>query len=151
MRASLAVLTPEQLAEVVVSRVRIERAKGFLMQAYDIDADRAFDLLKWWSQATTVKLRVLARQLTEELDGLPQDQPNALVKTCDSLLATGYAGLGRVERAPLRATDPSSRPPSPRRVPARPRACDGVAAVVKRVDVAGQFDDPLAERNRLSH
>ncbi|MDX1890675.1 ANTAR domain-containing protein [Mycolicibacterium sp. 050158] len=42
MRASLAVLTPEQLADVVVSRVRIERAKGFLMQVYDIDADRAF-------------------------------------------------------------------------------------------------------------
>ena len=39
----------------------IEQAKGMLMLIYGLDADAAFDLLKWRSQKSNVKLRRLAK------------------------------------------------------------------------------------------
>ena len=38
----------------------IEQAKGVLMAAYGITADRAFEVLVWRSQETNLKLRELA-------------------------------------------------------------------------------------------
>lgn len=46
-------------------RATIERAVGGLMVAYGLDADRAFDMLRWWSQNSNVKVRVLAGRLVE--------------------------------------------------------------------------------------
>lgn len=46
-----------RVAEITGNRAVIERAKGMLMLVYGIDADAAFDLLKWRSQETNVKLR----------------------------------------------------------------------------------------------
>ncbi|WP_396885585.1 ANTAR domain-containing protein [Mycolicibacterium sp. CBMA 226] len=37
------------LSGVVEARALIEQAKGVLMVAYGVDADRAFDILKWRS------------------------------------------------------------------------------------------------------
>ena len=38
-----------------------------LMLIYRINADSAFELLKWRSQETNVKLRVLAKQIAKDL------------------------------------------------------------------------------------
>jgi AmiR/NasT family two-component response regulator len=51
------------VAEISENRAPIEQAKGVLMYVYQIDADAAFDLLRWRSQETNVKLRALAEQL----------------------------------------------------------------------------------------
>ncbi len=51
----------EAVAEIAVNRACFEQVKGILMLVYRIDADVAFDLLKWRSQETNVKLRVLPR------------------------------------------------------------------------------------------
>ena len=41
----------EAVAEIAENRAVIEQVKGILMMVYRIDADAAFDLLKWRSQA----------------------------------------------------------------------------------------------------
>jgi ANTAR domain-containing protein len=43
------------------------------MMVYRIDADTAFDLLKWRSQETNVKLRTLAEQLLADFVTLRDD------------------------------------------------------------------------------
>ncbi len=48
------------LSAVADARARIEQAKGVLMAAYGISAERAFDILVWRSQETNLKLRDLA-------------------------------------------------------------------------------------------
>ena len=52
------------VAEIIEHRAVIEQAKGVLMAVYRIDAQAAFDLLRWGSQHTNTKLRVMAEQLT---------------------------------------------------------------------------------------
>ncbi|HZQ30792.1 MAG TPA: PAS and ANTAR domain-containing protein [Mycobacterium sp.] len=56
----------EAVAEIAQSRAVIEQAKGMLMLVYQIDADTAFELLKWRSQEANVKLRVLAEQIAAD-------------------------------------------------------------------------------------
>lgn len=53
----------ETMSEWVDSRAVIDQAKGVLMFVYDIDADRAFDLLTWRSQQANIKVRALSEQL----------------------------------------------------------------------------------------
>jgi hypothetical protein len=56
-------LVSAAVAEIGKSRAAIEQAKGMLMFVYRIDADAAFELLRWRSQVTNTKLRALAEQL----------------------------------------------------------------------------------------
>jgi PAS domain S-box-containing protein len=72
------------MASVVESRAVIDQAKGILMAAYGIDADRAFDILKWRSQATQVKLRNVAARLVEAV--IRQGLAPETVITIDHLL-----------------------------------------------------------------
>src|SRR6202048_4228154 len=51
-----------EVEKITKSRASIEQAKGMLMAIYGIDGEAAFDLLKWGSQETNVKLRALAEQ-----------------------------------------------------------------------------------------
>ena len=51
------------VAEIAENRATIEQAKGMLMLIYRIDDDSAFELMKWRSQETNVKLRILADQV----------------------------------------------------------------------------------------
>lgn len=53
------------LSAVADARARIEQAKGVLMAAYDISAERAFDILVWRSQETNLKLRDLASRFLD--------------------------------------------------------------------------------------
>ncbi|CAJ1587016.1 PAS and ANTAR domain-containing protein [[Mycobacterium] wendilense] len=55
------------VADFSTNRAVIEQAKGMLMLIYDIPADRAFDILRWRSQHTNVKLRSLCEQLIDTL------------------------------------------------------------------------------------
>lgn len=70
------------------SRPLIEQAKGALMSAYGIDAERAFGLLRRYSQQRNVKVREVARVLVEAMSrdgGLPSDtrlELNRLVTEC---------------------------------------------------------------------
>ncbi|WP_242657202.1 PAS and ANTAR domain-containing protein [Mycobacterium talmoniae] len=57
------------VSEVAESRAIIEQAKGVLMVAYSISADRAFDILVWRSQETNVKVRDLAARFLSALSG----------------------------------------------------------------------------------
>ncbi len=58
-----------QLAAISESRAVIEQAKGVLMAAYGITANRAFDILVWRSQETNVRLRELALKFMAAISG----------------------------------------------------------------------------------
>ena len=62
-------LMTAQLAAISVNRAVIEQAKGVLMAAYGISADRAFEILVWRSQETNLKLRELALRFMAALGG----------------------------------------------------------------------------------
>ncbi len=59
-----------RVGEITEHRAAIERAKGMLMLIYDIDAEAAFDLLRWLSQASNVKVRSLCERLCIDLRGV---------------------------------------------------------------------------------
>src|SRR6476661_8786360 len=51
---------------IAEARADIERTKGMLMLIYGMDEAAAFELLKWRSQETNVKLRLLAAQVATD-------------------------------------------------------------------------------------
>ncbi len=67
------------LPDLFENRAAIEQAKGVLMLVYRVSAEQAFRVLQWRSQETNVKLRVLAKQLLEEIATLPM--PTAAVQS----------------------------------------------------------------------
>jgi PAS domain S-box-containing protein len=58
-----------QLAVIAEDRAVIEQAKGVLIAAYGITANRAFEVLVWRSQETNVKIRELASRFTAAMSG----------------------------------------------------------------------------------
>jgi ANTAR domain/PAS fold len=67
------------------SRPAIEQAKGALMISYGLDPDRAFQLLRSYSQRTNVKLREVARNVVDAL--VDRDLPLGSRATWDELAA----------------------------------------------------------------
>jgi hypothetical protein len=65
------------------------RAKKVLMLAYDIDAENAFELLRWGSQAGHVTMRVLAARLIDAVSGLAGSALDETRAACDDVLFTG--------------------------------------------------------------
>jgi ANTAR domain/PAS fold len=59
-------LITAKVNEITEHRAVIEQAKGMLMLVYGLDAQGAFDLLKWRSQESNVKVRRLAHQIVED-------------------------------------------------------------------------------------
>lgn len=57
------------VSEVAEMRAHIEQAKGVLMAAYGISAQRAFEILSWRSQESNLKLRELAARFLAALAG----------------------------------------------------------------------------------
>jgi hypothetical protein len=53
------------VAEFAAHRAVIEQAKGMVMLAYNIPADRAFDVLKWRSQQSNTKIRSLCELIVK--------------------------------------------------------------------------------------
>ena len=78
------------IAEIADSRATIERVKGMLMAVYRIDADAAFELLRWRSQDTNVKLRTLAEQVLADFTGLTYDETLPARDVFDHLLLTAH-------------------------------------------------------------
>jgi hypothetical protein len=64
-------LVTAKVAEITEHRAVIEQAKGMLMLVYDLDAAAAFDLLRWRSQESNIKLHRLAQQLVEDFRAVP--------------------------------------------------------------------------------
>lgn len=82
--ASIALASARQqdnLRRAVDARHLIGQAQGILMERFDIDADRAFGVLRRYSQDTNVKLRTIAeqvvsgRQLPPQVAEDPSQQP----------------------------------------------------------------------------
>lgn len=61
-----AVNRAEQLESAMDARTVIGQAQGILMERYDLDADRAFSVLRRYSQHANTKLRVIAEQVVRE-------------------------------------------------------------------------------------
>ena len=80
----------EAVAEIADHRAPIEQAKGALMYVYRIDADAAFDLLKWRSQETNTRVRSLADQLLADVRTLKQDDDSPDRSMFDRLLLTTH-------------------------------------------------------------
>jgi fructose-specific component phosphotransferase system IIB-like protein len=95
-------LVAAAVAEIAESRASIEQAKGMLMVVYRIDADTAFDLLRWRSQETNVKLRILAEQLLADFAELNYEEMLPPRATFDHVLLTSHQ---RVD-----AAGPGTRP-----------------------------------------
>ena len=66
-------LISARVAEITEHRAVIEQAKGMLMLIYGLDDDAAFDLLRWRSQSSNVKLRLLAAKIVEDFRAVRDD------------------------------------------------------------------------------
>ncbi len=86
-RETEAIVT-EAVAEIAESRACIEQAKGMLMVVYRIDADTAFELLRWRSQECNVKLRAIAEQLITDFTELDCGEDLPAREVYDGLLMT---------------------------------------------------------------
>lgn len=86
-------LLDEAVAEIAESRSAIDQAKGMLMVVYRITADTAFELLRWRSQETNVKLRVLAEQIVADFLGLDYDETLPPRAAYDHLLLTAHTRI----------------------------------------------------------
>jgi transcriptional regulator with GAF, ATPase, and Fis domain len=66
--ASVAIATARQqasLAQAIDARKLVGQAMGILMERYDLDSDRAFEVLKRYSQQSNRKLRDVAQELID--------------------------------------------------------------------------------------
>jgi hypothetical protein len=84
----------EAVAEIAEARGGIEQAKGMLMVIYRINADSAFELLKWRSQETNTKLRALAEQIAKDFLELSYDDVLPARAVYDRLLLTAHLRVG---------------------------------------------------------
>ena len=82
------------LTEITENRSVIDQVKGMLMLVYRVDADTAFELLRWRSQETNVKLRLLAEQLLADYAGLVYEDVLPPRATFDHLLLTAHQRIG---------------------------------------------------------
>lgn len=83
-------IVTEAVAEIAEARAAIEQTKGMLMLAYRINAHSAFELLKWRSQQTNVKRRVLAEQIVADFLDLGYDEAMPARSVYDRLLLTAH-------------------------------------------------------------
>ena len=82
------------VAELAEARGPIEQTKGMLMLVYRISAESAFELLRWRSQETNTKLRVLAEQLAADFLEVAYDEELPPRSTYDRLLLTAHLRVG---------------------------------------------------------
>jgi fructose-specific component phosphotransferase system IIB-like protein len=80
----------EAVAEIAEARSGIEQTKGMLMLIYRINAESAFELLKWRSQETNTKLRALAEQIANDFLQLSYEEVLPVRSVYDRLLLTAH-------------------------------------------------------------
>ena len=78
------------LHRITANRAVIEQAKGMLMVIYGISAEAAFDLLKWRSQETNLKLREVAERIIAEFASQSRTGELPGRATFDQLLLTAH-------------------------------------------------------------
>ncbi|MDT5365592.1 MAG: hypothetical protein QOC62_23 [Mycobacterium sp.] len=78
------------VTRITEDRAGIEQAKGMLMLIYAIDELTAFQLLKWRSQETNVKLRILAEQIAADFISLSGTETLPPRPVFDNLLLTAH-------------------------------------------------------------
>ncbi|MGH3678157.1 MAG: ANTAR domain-containing protein [Mycobacterium sp.] len=83
-------LVSAAVAEIAENRASIEQAKGMLMVIYRINEESAFELLKWRSQETNVKVRILAEQVLADFAELTYEETLPPRATFDHLLLTAH-------------------------------------------------------------
>lgn len=83
-----------EVEDIAARRSAIDQAKGMLMMIYSIDEDAAFDLLRWRSQETNVKLRDLAQQIATDFLAVPHDGAMPARSVYDGLLMTAHLRVG---------------------------------------------------------
>ncbi|MFC6010880.1 PAS and ANTAR domain-containing protein [Nocardia lasii] len=81
----------QALPGLLEARVVIEQAKGALMLAYSVNADQAFRVLRWRSQETNVKLRVIAERVVAALPTVAGDEVRLRTRL-DHVLLTAHEG-----------------------------------------------------------
>jgi len=86
-------LISARVAEITEHRAVIEQAKGMLMLVYGLDDEAAFDLLRWRSQSSNVKLRRLAEKIVEDFRAVRDDGITSR-SAFDHALLTVDEGLG---------------------------------------------------------
>jgi PAS domain S-box-containing protein len=79
-----------EVAKITQNRAAIEQAKGMLMAIYGIDSQAAFDLLRWRSQVTNVKLRPLAEQIATDFLAVAHDEALPQRSVYDNLLLSAH-------------------------------------------------------------
>jgi hypothetical protein len=79
-----------EVARFAENRAVIEQAKGMLMIIYGIGADAAFELLKWRSQESNVKLRLVAEQIADDFVALSARHRTPTRAEYDNLLLTAH-------------------------------------------------------------
>jgi len=79
-----------EVTKITRNRAAIEHVKGMLMVIYGISADAAFDLLKWRSQETNMKLRPLAECVAAAFTEQSHNGELAPRSTFDNLLMTAH-------------------------------------------------------------
>ena len=82
-----------RVAEITEHRAVIEQAKGMLMLVYGLDEDAAFDLLRWRSQSSNVKLRLLAAKTVDSFRAV-RDHGITSRAAFDHALLTVAEGIG---------------------------------------------------------
>ena len=106
-----AAIITEAVAEIAENRAAIEQAKGILMLVYRIQSDAAFDMLKWRSQETNVKLRLLAEQLIADVRALEYDETVPPRSTFDRLFLTAHQRVrAKAAARELRGEDDPASP-----------------------------------------
>jgi len=79
------------VAMITDHRADIEQAKGMLMLVHGMDDPQAaFELLRWRSQETNTKLRVLARQVVADFVGVSGRETLPTQTTYDKLFLTAH-------------------------------------------------------------
>ncbi|MFD3510156.1 PAS and ANTAR domain-containing protein [Nocardia sp. NPDC058666] len=80
------------LPGLLEARVAIEQAKGALMLAYGVSAEQAFRVLRWRSQETNVKLRVIADNVVAALPTVADNEVRLRTRL-DHVLLTAHEGV----------------------------------------------------------
>lgn len=81
------------IAEIAEARASIEQVKGMLMLVYRISGAAAFELLRWRSQETNVKLRALSTQLAHEFTTLAGGDTLPTRTAFDHVLLTAHTRI----------------------------------------------------------
>lgn len=81
--------------KITEGRQTINHVCGMLMFVYGIDADAAFEVLRWRSQQTNVKIRALAERFVVEVAAIRRKNGAPDMATSDQLLMTVHERAAR--------------------------------------------------------